>query len=45
MLLVNLLTPMDNISDLIRTGRRELGLSTRSLASLAGVSYPTISRI
>ena len=36
---------MDNISDLIRTGRRELGLSTRSLASLAGVSYPTISRI
>jgi hypothetical protein len=29
----------------IRAARQELGLSTRELAALAGVAYPTISRI
>jgi len=29
----------------IRTAREQLGLSTRELAALAGVAYPTISRI
>ena len=34
-----------NPGDLIRRERIALGLSTRELAALAGVSYPTISRI
>jgi predicted transcriptional regulator len=29
----------------VRAGRARLGLSTRDLAHLAGVAYPTISRI
>lgn len=40
-----MLTVVEKISEVIRGGRRELGLSTRSLAALAGVAYPTISRI
>ncbi|MFT6290408.1 MAG: transcriptional regulator with XRE-family HTH domain [Ilumatobacter sp.] len=34
-----------SISAMIRTEREMLGLSMRDLAALAGVSYPTISRI
>ena len=34
-----------SISAMIRTERETLGLSMRDLAALAGVSYPTISRI
>ncbi len=41
----SMLTTVDNLPDLIRSGRRELGLSTRALAALAGVAYPTISRV
>lgn len=36
---------MDSAGGLIRQEREALGLSTRDLAVLAGVSYPTISRI
>ena len=44
-LLVITLTTMSNPAALIRQERARLGLSTRDLAHLAGVSYPTISRI
>lgn len=44
-LLVLTLTPVDQPGDLIRRERQALGLSTRDLASLAGVAYPTVSRI
>jgi len=40
-----MLTGMDSAGSLIRRERRALGLSTRHLAALADVSYPTISRI
>lgn len=40
-----MLTLMESPASWIRTGRARLGLSTRDLASLAGVAYPTISRI
>lgn len=43
--LVNTLTVMDSPAVWIREERSRLGLSTRDLARLAGVSYPTISRI
>jgi transcriptional regulator with XRE-family HTH domain len=36
---------MDSAGSLIRRERQALGLSTRHLAALAGISYPTISRI
>ena len=36
---------MESAGSLIRRERKALGLSTRHLATLAGVSYPTISRI
>lgn len=36
---------MNAVGSLIRQEREVLGLSTRHLAKLAGVSYPTISRI
>jgi transcriptional regulator with XRE-family HTH domain len=36
---------MESPASWIRTGRTHLGLSTRDLARLAGVAYPTISRI
>ena len=39
------LTLMESPSVWIRAGRARLGLSTRDLARLAGVAYPTISRI
>lgn len=39
------LTNVDTAGNLIRAERETLGLSTRHLASLAGLSYPTISRI
>jgi transcriptional regulator with XRE-family HTH domain len=44
-MLANTLTVMDSPSTWIREERTRLGLSTRDLARLAGVSYPTISRI
>jgi transcriptional regulator with XRE-family HTH domain len=40
-----MLTAVDNCAELLRAGRRELGISTRALGVLAGVAYPTISRI
>ena len=40
-----MLTNMENAGTLIREGRARLGLSTRDLATLAGVAYPTVSRI
>jgi len=43
--LVNTLTIMSSPAAWIREQRTRLGLSTRDLARLAGVSYPTISRI
>jgi len=36
---------MESPGQWIRTAREQLGLSTRELAVLAGVAYPTISRI
>ena len=36
---------MSSVGELIRGRREELGLSTRHLASLAAVGYPTISRV
>lgn len=39
------LTIMESAGSLIRRERTALGLSTRHLAKLAGVSYPTISKI
>lgn len=36
---------MDSAATMIRSGRARLGLSTRDLARLAGVAYPTVSRI
>ena len=36
---------MANLGEMIRQERRDAGLSTRELARLAGLSYPTISRI
>lgn len=36
---------MDNIGALVRRERQALGLSIRELGMLAGVAYPTISRI
>ena len=36
---------MSSVGELIRQRRGALGLSTRHLASLAGVGYPTISRV
>jgi len=36
---------MDNFGSFVRQERAALGLSTRELATLAGVAYPTISRI
>ena len=36
---------MDSPAEWIRAERTRLGLSTRDLARLAGISYPTISRI
>jgi transcriptional regulator with XRE-family HTH domain len=44
-LLLFTLTFMESPATWIRDGRRSLGLSTRDLARLAGVAYPTISRI
>jgi transcriptional regulator with XRE-family HTH domain len=41
----DMLTTVDNPGQWIREGRAELCLSIRELAALAGVSYPTISRI
>ena len=43
-MLAYMITPM-SISAMIRNEREALGLSMRDLASLAGISYPTISRI
>ena len=40
-----MITTVDNPAELLRAGRRELGISTRALGALAGVAYPTISRI
>ncbi|NDE59801.1 MAG: XRE family transcriptional regulator [Acidimicrobiia bacterium] len=40
-----ILTRMDAPGVWIRTERMRMGLSTRDLARLAGVSYPTVSRI
>lgn len=40
-----MITTVDNPAELLRAGRRELGISTRVLGALAGVAYPTISRI
>jgi transcriptional regulator with XRE-family HTH domain len=45
MLLAHMLTLMDSWSSVVRAERKKLGLSTRELGRLAGVSYPTISRI
>lgn len=45
MVLAFTLTAMDSVGSLIRREREALGLSTRHLAKLAGVSFPTISRI
>lgn len=44
-MLANTLTIMDRPGQLIRREREALGLSIRDLASLAGVAYPTVSRI
>ena len=44
-LLATTLTTMDSAASLIRRERKALGLSTRHLAALAGISYSTISRI
>jgi|GEM_PF-360545 len=44
-LLSSTLTPVDSSGTILRSARTALGLSTRELARLAGVSYPTISRI
>ena len=43
--LSNTVTLVENIADSIRAARERLGLSTRELAHLSGVSYPNISRI
>jgi transcriptional regulator with XRE-family HTH domain len=40
-----LLTMKSHPGEWIRTARITLGLSTRDLATIAGVSYPTVSRI
>jgi transcriptional regulator with XRE-family HTH domain len=39
------LTAVDTWSGIVRAERKKLGLSTRELGRLAGVAYPTISRI
>ena len=44
-LLVLMLTLSDSPATWIRVERTQLGMSTRDLARLAGVAYPTISRI
>jgi len=44
-LLLFTLTVMESPAIWVRAGRARLGLSTRDLAHLAGVAYPTISRI
>ena len=44
-LLVDIVTPVENIAIAIRRSRTALGLSIRELATLAQVAYPTISRI
>lgn len=44
-LLVSTLTSVNAAGSLVRRERKALGLSTRHLAVLAGISYPTISRI
>ncbi|MGA1259414.1 MAG: helix-turn-helix transcriptional regulator, partial [Ilumatobacteraceae bacterium] len=40
-----MLTLSDSPATWIRDERTQLGMSTRDLARLAGVAYPTISRI
>lgn len=45
LLLLSTLTTVDNFGLIVRRERQGLGLSTRDLATLAGVAYPTISRI
>ena len=40
-----MLTNNDSLAQWLRRERTQLGLSTRDLARLAGVSYPTVSRI
>lgn len=42
---MNTVTDVDNPADLIRDARTALGLSTRELSRLTGVSYTVISRI
>ena len=40
-----MLTNNDSLAQWLRRERTQLGLSTRDLARLEGVSYPTVSRI
>jgi transcriptional regulator with XRE-family HTH domain len=40
-----MLTPVETVGRLVLSEREALGLSTRELARLSGVAYPTISRI